>query len=128
MKKVLAVLLLVVGCSSVARTSSEPVNAVVAKQYAGAYDRLLVAARGAIDNAGLTIATFVEHDSTTATILAERPQTQSGFSELVRVVVEQTTPDSTVVRVLTHSPASVNGAARSDYSDRIFAYIDRAVR
>ena len=128
MREVLAVLLLVAGCAGVARTRSEPVNAVVARQYGGTYGQLLAAARGAIDNAGLTVASFVAHDSTTATIFAEHINAQSSFTELVRVVVKQTTPDSTAVRVRTHHPASVSAAARSDYSEMIFSYIDRAMR
>lgn len=92
-----------------------------AREFSAPYARILAAAQQGMVDAGLTIK---ETDSTghTKTIAyAERGITALSWGELVRVIVEAVSLNTTSVKVVTLRRLALNLTAKGDFSKDIFA-------
>lgn len=86
----------------------------------GNYDTILKAARDATVASGLHLESVDKVDDHTWTILAKKDASTWSWGELVRVVIQQTSADTTTVRVISKKRMATNVGARGDYSQAIF--------
>jgi len=92
-------LLSVTGCAGVGRVKSAALAAGASRTFTADYDKAVTAARDAVLQVGLKLDDMTKMDSETWTIIGKK----GGFfetPELVRVVVQKTSPTQVTVRVL----------------------------
>ena len=118
----------ILGCASTGSMRAKPLDTGTVREFSGDYATILGAARDAVVAAGLAIDSFDEVNETTAMIIAKKGSSLFSFGELVRVVVQKSTDDRTVVRVISDRKLATNIFARGDYSDTIFSNITLALR
>ena len=114
-------LLAVPACATTGGMKSAPITEGVSRSFQGDYDRVLSAARESVVDAGLDIDEVSKVDDKTWMIIAKKGASAWSWGELVRVVVQETGPAETSVRVLTERRMATNVAAKGDYSKSIFS-------
>ena len=94
------VLTVFLGCATSGGLRQEPLNAGETRNFAGSYDAILKAARDATVASGLHLESVDKVDDHTWTILAKKDASAWSWGELVRVVIQQTSADTTSVRII----------------------------
>lgn len=112
------------GCATTGALKQEPLDQGVARVFAGSYDTILKAARDAVVASGLHIEAVDKIDDHTWSIVGKKDASAWSWGELVRVVVQQASPDSTAVRVVSKKRMATNVGARGDYSQAILNDIE----
>jgi hypothetical protein len=113
-------LMVLSACATSGGLKQEPLDQGVSRTFIGNYDTILKAARDATIAAGLHLESVDKVDEHTWTLLGKKDASVWSAGELVRVVVQQTGPDSTAVRIISKKRMATNVAARGDYSQAIF--------
>ncbi len=99
-------------CSTVAGMRTEPLDAGVVRRYNADLQTAVAATRQALIGSALDV-DDVEHVSEdTWMFLAKRNTSRWSHGELVRVLVQQTSPDIVTIRVLSKRRAAVEFTAR----------------
>jgi hypothetical protein len=111
-------------CATSGALRQEPLDRGVSRTFIGKYDMILNAARDATVAAGLHLESVDKVDDHTWALLGKKDASAWSAGELVRVVVQQTGPDSTAVRIISKKRIATNIAARGDYSQAIFNDIE----
>ena len=114
-------LLALTACATTGGLKQEPLDQGVTRTFAGNYDTILKAARDATVATGLHLESVDKVDDRTWTLVGKKDASAWSWGEMVRVVVQQTAPDSTTVRVISKKRMATNVGARGDYSQAIFA-------
>jgi hypothetical protein len=96
----------------------------VTRTFAGDYDKTLTAAREAVVDAGLHLESIDKVDDHTWSLIGKKDASAWSAGELVRVVVQQTAPNETAVRVISKKRMATNVGARGDYSAAILNDIE----
>jgi hypothetical protein len=91
----------------------------VSRTFTGNYDSILKAARDATLAAGLHLESVDKADEHTWILVGKKDASAWSMGELVRVVVQQTAPDTIAVRIISKKRMATNVAARGDYSQAI---------
>jgi hypothetical protein len=107
-------------CATSGALKQEPLDQGVSRIFTGNYDMILKAARDATVAAGLHLESVDKVDDHTWSLLGKKDASAWSAGELVRVVIQQTGPDSTAVRIISKKRLATNVAARGDYSQAIF--------
>jgi hypothetical protein len=113
-----------VACATTGALKQEPLDQGVVRIFAGSYDTILKAARDAVVASGLHLESVDKVDDHTWSIVGKKDGSTWSWGELVRVVVQQTAPDSTAVRVISKKRMATNVGARGDYSQAILNDIE----
>jgi hypothetical protein len=108
-----------VACATSGALKRESLDQGVSRTFTGNYDTILKAARDATVAAGLHLESVDKIDDHTWSILGKKDASLWSMGELVRVVVQQTAPDTTAVRIISKKRVATNVAARGDYSQAI---------
>ena len=117
-------LVMFAACATSNALKQAPLDQGVSRTFTGNYDTILKAARDATVAAGLHLESVDKVDDHTWTLLGKKDSSAWSAGELVRVVVQQTGPDSTAVRIISKKRIATNVAARGDYSRAIFNDIE----
>jgi hypothetical protein len=112
-------LVALLACATSGALKQEPLDQGVSRTFTGNYDTILKAARDATVAAGLHLESVEKVDDRTWTLIGKKDASAWSAGELVRVIVQQTGPDSTAVRVISKKRLATNVAARGDYSAAI---------
>ena len=102
---------------------TEPLDAGVARRYSADLRTAVAATRQALNGSALDVDDVERVDDDTWMFLAKRNTSRWSHGELVRVLVQQTSPDIVTIRVLSKRRAAVEFTARSDWSDAVFAQL-----
>lgn len=116
------------GCATTGGIKSAPISQGVARSFQHDFNATLKAAQQSIVETGLAIEEAIEIAPATWSIVAKKGATLMSMGELVRVVVEEVSPGTTQVRVLTQKRVATNVAARGDYSASILSNLDLKLR
>ncbi|MGZ3506692.1 MAG: hypothetical protein ACXVAW_19390 [Vulcanimicrobiaceae bacterium] len=111
-------------CATSGALKQEPLDRGVSRTFTGNYDTILKAARDATVAAGLHLESVDKVDDHTWSLLGKKDASAWSAGELVRVVIQQTGPDLTAVRIISKKRIATNVAARGDYSQAIFNDIE----
>ena len=111
-------------CATSGALKQEPLDQGVTRIFTGNYDTVLKAARDATVAAGLHLESVDKVDDHTWSLLGKKDMSAWSAGELVRIVIQQTGPDSTAVRIVSKKRVATNVAARGDYSQAIFNDIE----
>ena len=123
-----AVLLLLMGCASMAGLRTEPMTAGESRNFDADFDRVVDAALQSIKQEGLQIEESYKPNAKTWVILSWKGASAMSWGELVRVVVEKTADEATAVRVITKRKSALSVTAKGDYSQSIFSGISVALK
>jgi hypothetical protein len=118
-------------CASCATTSgirSAPVEQGVSRTFQRDLTATLKAAQQSVVDVGLAVEEASEVKPGMWLIIAKKGASLASWGELVRVVVEETAPEVTQVRVLTQRRVATNVAAKGDYSSSILSNLDLKLR
>ncbi len=110
-------------CSTMAGMRTEPLDAGVARRYNADLQTAVAATRQALNGSALDVDDVERITDDTWMFLAKRNTSRWSHGELVRVLVQQTSPDVVTIRVLSKRRAAVEFTARSDWSDAVFAQL-----
>ncbi len=110
-------------CSTMAGMRTEPLDAGVARRYNADLRTAVAATRQALNGWALYIDDVERVADDTWMFLSKRNTSRWSHGELVRVLVQQTSPDIVTIRVLSKRRAAVEFTARSDWSDAVFAQL-----
>ena len=127
MQRLLAAMTAVIVLSACATTGgmrSAPLAQGTPRTFSAEYDKVLKASREAVVEAGLAIEEVTKVNEQTWMIIGKKGASGFTWGELVRVVVEQTAPTETTVRVYTQRKLATNITAKGDYSDAILSNIE----
>ena len=116
-----SLLMVSTACATTGGLKQEPLDQGVTRTFGGNYDTILKAARDATVASGLHLESVDKVDDRTWTLVGKKDASAWSWGELVRVVVQQTAPDSTTVRIISKKRMATNVGARGDYSQAIFA-------
>jgi hypothetical protein len=106
-------------CATTGGLKQEPLDQGVSRAFTGNYDTILKAARDATVAAGLHLESVDKVDEHTWTLVGKKDASAWSWGELVRVVIQQTGPDTTTVRIISKKRMATNVGARGDYSQAI---------
>jgi hypothetical protein len=115
---------LVAGCATTSGLKSEPLDQGVTRVFTGDYDTILKIAREATVAAGLHLESVDKIDDRTWALVGKKDASAWSWGELVRVVVQETAPNQTTVRVISKKRMATNVGARGDYSQTILNDIE----
>lgn len=110
---------IVAGCATTGALKQEPLDQGVSRTFTGNFDTILKAARDATVSAGLHLESVDKIDAHTWSLVGKKDASAWSWGELVRVVVQETSPNSTAVRVISKKRMATNVGARGDYSQAI---------
>ncbi len=110
-------------CSTMAGMRTEPLDAGVVRRYNADLQTAVAATRQALIGSALDVDDVERVGDDTWMFLAKRNTSRWSHGELVRVIVQQTSPDIVTIRVLSKRRAAVEFTARSDWSDAVFAQL-----
>ena len=110
-------------CSTMAGMRTEPLDAGVARRYHADLQTAVAATRQALNGSALDVDDVERVSDDTWMFLAKRNTSRWSHGELVRVLVQQTSPDIVTIRVLSKRRAAMEFTARSDWSDAVFAQL-----
>lgn len=119
-----AVLLVLGGCSSAAKVQNAPLHAGTGRTFEAQFEKTLSAAREAVVETGLQIESASQVDSDTWMIIAKKGTSAWSWGELVRVVVVRDGDAKTTVRVHSARRVGTNVAAKGDYALSILSNIE----
>jgi len=111
-------------CATSGALKQEPLDQGASRTFTGNYDTILKAAQDATVASGLHLESVDKVDDHTWTLIGKKDASAWSAGELVRVVIQQTGPDSTAVRIISKKRMATNIAARGDYSQAIFNDIE----
>ena len=122
----LAALLLsaAVGCATMGGLREHPLDTGTTRTYAADYATVTAATRAALLAAGLDVEDSYSPAETTLVLLAKRSSGFWSWGEIIRVVVEETEPGVTAVRVISKRRSAINVTAKGDWSETVFANIE----
>jgi hypothetical protein len=115
------VLTVFLACATSGGLKQEPLTAGETQKFVGNYDTILKAARDATVASGLHLESVEKVDDHTWTILGKKDASAWSWGEIVRVVIQQVSPDTTSVRIISKKRMATNVGARGDYSQAIFS-------
>jgi hypothetical protein len=123
-----ASVLLTTGCATTGTMRSAPADNGIARTFTGEYDKVLKASREAVVEAGLAIEEVNKVDDRTWMIIGKKGASAWSWGEMVRVLVQQTGPSETTVRVYTQRKLATNVTAKGDYSSSILSNVELKLR
>ena len=112
------------GCASVSGVRDEPLTTGYSQTYEAAFENVMKAAREATIESGLKIEEANKIDGKTYMIIGKAGTSAFSWGELVRVVVQEQSPNLVAVRVLTKKKLATNVVAKGDYSRSILSSIE----
>src|SRR5881392_4065262 len=98
-------------CATSGGLRQEPLDQGVSRNFVGDYDTILKAARDATVASGLHLESVDKVSDKTWTLLAKKDASAWSWGELVRVVVQQTSADTTAVRIISKKRMATNVGA-----------------
>ena len=116
--------LFISGCATTNSLRNASVSSGVPRSFNAEFDRVLNVARESIVEAGLQIEDVYQTNENSWTIISLKPSSAFSYGELVRVVVQKTYNNTTLVRVLTKRRLATNIFAKGDYSTSIFSNME----
>ncbi len=118
-------LIFVCSCASVSSMKKYSMETGKTMRFNANYEAVKSATESAIIASGLEIEEFYDQDEFHHVIIAQKRLTGGSYGEFVRVVIQPSDKDETVVRVITKRKVAMNVTAKSDYSYTIYSYIDK---
>ena len=102
-----------------------PLTAGEARVFPSSHQHVLAALTQAFGEADIRMDSTERLDSATTMLLGTRGMSLTSYGEVVRVVVGSAAPGATAVRVITARRYALDSGSGGDWSDRLFANVDR---
>ena len=112
------------GCSSVTTISESPREAGVSKIFKINKANANLEVKKAFESNKIKLKTEKELDEKNSEIVGQTPVTAFSYGEIIRVILEKTSEEETLVRILTKRVLATNVFAKSDWSPEIFSALE----